>query len=701
MRFADNELFEVFDFHWLHGRPEKALTQPFTVVLTESLATKYFGDDDAMGQSLTLENAAPLRVTGVIRDLPGNTHLRFSGLISVSSLASVYGPQMLEQWNRMTDFHTYFLLRPDASVDSVAEGMADFMTRHIAEDATTFSGMTLMKIGDIHLRSSRDEEWQPPGSLATVYSFGAIALGILLIACVNFMNLSTARASRRAREVAMRKALGATRGKLVGQFLGETMMVAVVAMLVAMALVELLLPAFSTFVGAELAFDYVGDPVLLAVLLGLTLLVGLVAGSYPAFYLSAFEPARVLKGELTRGRGGILFRNLLVVVQFAIAIALLISLAVVYRQTAFARSIDLGFDKDPIVVLTASPREGLGSQWSAFRQQLLEHPGVENVTASHYTPFMFDDNQVSVRPLGGRSFNRIQWMVVDFEFFETYAIDVLAGRSFSPDFAGDAFPLSPDDLGRGSPGLVLNRAAARLLGWSPEQAVGEVAEVGLQENLDIASSVVGVVSDTHFESVRVPVRAMVYVLAPTLRINDNFRLRHASVRLSGRDLAATLSHIDATWRNLMPDQPITRRFLNDDFEALYQRERRQEVLLACFSGLAILIACVGLFGLAAFSAECRTKEIGVRKAMGGSAVSIVILLTNDFGKLVLAANLLAWPAAYFLMRNWLDNFAYRIDLGPLMFLGAAAVALGVAWLTVAGIATRAARANPVHALRYE
>lgn len=696
-RFADNSLFAIFEFEWLAGDPRTALAEPASIVLTETLAKKYFGSGSALGQELTIDDRLRVAVTGVIRDLPANTHLSFDALGSMASLP----PQMLADWNSNTDYHTYFLLREGASVDTVRERLPEFMNARIAPEASALSGMTVTNVRDIHSRSTRDEEWKPPANRTAVVSFMAVALLILGIACINFMNLATARSAKRALEVGVRKSLGALRRQVVVQFLGESIATAVLATLLATVLVELALPAFGTFVGARLELDYFGSRGVAWQLAALALAVGIAAGSYPAFFLSAFEPAKVLKGEVTRGAAGALFRNVLVVAQFAIATALVIGTAIVYQQDRFARSLDLGFDREQVVVINAPPGAGLGGvQWPAMRAQLEQHPQVAGVTASHYTPFTFDDNRFAVRRPGAEAFSRIQFMAVDYDFFETYRIPTLAGRVFSRELANDAMIVSNTFALSGSPGFVLNESAAKMLGWGPAAAVGEPAELGGPAAW-LQGTIVGVVRDTYFESVAVPVRPMIYVLGADPSGALFSFIDSIAVRVAGEDIETTLAHIDATWRALVPERPIVRRFLDEDFERMYRSERRQAQMLTSFSVLAIAIACLGLLGLAWFSTERRTKEIGIRKTMGGTVLDVVRLFTADFSKLVLLANLIAWPVAYFVMQRWLSGFTYRIGMSPLVFVGGALVALAVALLTVGAVAARAAAAKPIQSLRYE
>ena len=696
-RWADNSLFQIFAFDWLAGDPKTALAEPATIVLTETLAKKYFGDSAALGRTMLIDNRTTVTVTGVIRDLRPNTHLSIDALGSMKALPDA----QVSQWNGNTDFHTYFLLRAGADLGAVERRIPDFMNRRIAPDTSARSGMTIMNVRDIHVRSTRDEEWQPSGSLTTIASFTALAALILLIACINFMNLSTARSAKRAREVGVRKSLGAARRQLVAQFLGESVGMAVVATLVATVLVELALPKFSAFLGVDLSLDYLGPRGVALQLAALALLVGVVAGSYPAFYLSSFDPARVLKGEVARGREGAAFRNVLVVAQFAIAIALLIGTAIVYQQDRFARSRDLGFDKNQVVVLAAPPGLGLrGIDWTPFRNEIAQTPGIVGVTASHYTPFTWDDNRIPVRHAGSDAFSRIQFMAVDYDFFATYRIDTLAGRVFSRDFAPHAAfarqqPAMPADV-------VLNESAARMLGWGAPEAVEQSVEIGAPPPAGwLPAHVIGVVPDTYFESVASPVRPMIYFFGADPSSQLYGFVDTISVRVTGDELTATLARIDARWREHVPGRPVVRHFLDDDFDALYRSEQRQAQLLTFFSGLAIAIACLGLLGLAWFSTERRVKEIGIRKTMGGTIWDVVLLFTSEFSRLVLLANLVAWPVAYFVMQRWLAGFAYRIEMGPLAFVGGSAVALAVAFATVGAVAARAAAAKPVLSLRHE
>lgn len=685
---ADNELFEIFDFDWLQGDPRTALIGPRAIVLTESTAQRYFGRTDVVGRTLAVfQPPVTLEVTGVIADLPDNTHLQLDLLTSLSGLSA----EVLTSWGGFC-FHTYALLSDKASAEHVQSRSADFYERRFREGSSRFRGFAVVPIEDIHLRSAREGELRTPGSLRVVYTFGAVALFIVLIACLNFVNLWTARAAQRAKEVGVRKASGASQGQLVGQFLFESLLLTVAAFAIGATLAAALLTPFASFVEREIGFSELGGWAAVGTLVGATLLLGIGAGTYPAFFLSAFKPIRVLRGDVTRGRSGALLRRILVVLQFSISVALIIAALVVIRQERFARQFELGYEKDQIVVLTGSPNQGLGMQWRSLKQQLLELPGVSGATASVVTPGTRSGVGVLAKPAGADGYGVLMpLMLVDYGFFETYGIDVIAGQSFDEARGDREITPQPGTPELPSP-FILSRLAAERLGWTPEQAIGRP--------IDVAGPgvVIGVVEDAYLESVRDALAPVAYLVPAVERFSV---FREASIRMSGANLDATLAAIDEIWRELGPGTPVVRRFLDDDFEAMYRSERRQAQLLTVFAALAVFIACLGLLGLASATTLRRTKEIGIRKTLGASVGDVVRQFVTEFGALVLVANLIAWPIAYIAMRRWLSGFAYRIELGPLVFIASGLMALAVATLTVAAVASRAARAKPVTALRYE
>jgi putative ABC transport system permease protein len=695
---ADAGLFEIFDFKWISGDPSTALAGPYDVVLTTSAARRHFGDADPMGQTLLNGGGngewEALRVTGVIEDVPDNTVLDFSMLQSMRVWNTDPGAeQYLNDW-RNNVFHTYVLLREGADIATIQAASDDFFERRLERGSSASTGFTAIPMSAIHLGPDREGEMQAggeskaAGNATAVYGFGAVALFILLLACINFMNLATARSAQRAKEIGIRKAIGAARRRVVVQFLSESVVLALLALLIGIALVELTLPFFNAFLGRDLALEYVRDPGTVLALLALALTTGIVAGSYPAFYLSAFEPARVLKGDVTRGGAAGVFRKSLVVLQFSISSALLVATVVIHEQLEFARGIDLGFDTDQVVVV--SPNNVAGEEWETLKREWLANPDVVGVTRSDVLPFQPNGRTAEIRTVRAAA-ERMPFVAVDYDFFETYGIDLVAGRTFSADF-GDG--QASEDNSRAP--FVINELAARRLGFTPDQAIGQRVSFGSVQGTrfrvdDASGPIVGVVRDVHYESLHHPIQPTIY------RVGNGA----ASLRITGRNVDSTLAHIDERWKAFRPDLPASRRFLDQTFAALYDTEERQQQLFTAFSLLAMLIACLGLLGLASFATERRTKEIGIRKVMGGTVQDIVRLFAGEFGQLVLLANLLAWPVAYALMRRWLAGFAYRIDLGPALFIVCGGIALGVALLTVGVVAARAAAAKPVASLRYQ
>jgi putative ABC transport system permease protein len=702
-RYADASFFDIFKVEWLAGDAQRALAAPASAVLTKSAAERYFGSEAAVGQTLLVDNQWPITVTGVIADFPDDTHLSGSVFASFDVGLKLNGFDYEGNWSYW-GFHTYARLRPGARIDAIEPRLRDFVARH-KRRGDGVSTMTATPIGAIHLHG-RVAELRPSGSLVSVATFSAVAVCILFIACVNFTNLATARAARRAREVGVRKALGAARWELVAQFLGEAQVYAGIALLLALALVELALPALGAFLEMSLALEYKNDPVAVLGLLALAPLVGLLAGGYPALYLSSFEPARILRGERTAGRAGSALRSTLVVGQFAVSIALLIVTAVIYQQTHFARNLERGFEAEQVIVLTGSPTEGIGPGWPALQDRLRQLPEVTHVIAGSLRPMSAFGGRL-VRAEGGDPAGRqIPTWGVDYGFFETYGIEVLAGRTFDEQRGTDRFDVPPSwpDTPHTTGAYVLNELAARELGWTPEEAIGKWFEVDFSSDFrfSVRGPIVGVVANTYVQSVRQPLPPLVYHTAVgPWGADPRPYLKDASIRVTGKQLEATLAQIDDAWADLVPHLPISRRFLDDSFDALYRAEQREASVFAAFSLLSIAITCLGLFGLAAFTTERRTKEIGIRKVMGGSVWDVLRLLTAEFSKLVVVANLIAWPAAYLLMSRWLAGFAYRIDMSPAVFVGSAVAAFAIAWLTVAAIAARAAGAKPIHALRYE
>lgn len=707
--FAEADVHNIFDIPMLEGEWEGALDGPFRMVLNEALANKYFPDGDAIGQTLIVAGQAPVQITGVMANLDESTHLAGQAFVSFDSLEAMFGDGYLDNWGN-NSYHTYFVVPPNYDIENFKAELPAFLNRHVAENATSFTRFEVLPMPDVHLHSQRDNEIEANGNITTVYTFSAIAVVILLIACFNFMNLSTARSASRAREVGLRKTLGADRSQVMLQFLGESVVLSLVAVLIAIVLVSTLLSSFNSLLGLELSFDPGQDPLLLLAIVSVGIFVGLIAGSYPAFYLSAFPASGILRGELTRGAGGAGFRRVLVITQFSISIALVVASAIALSQLRFALSMDPGFTREQVVIVRGNTLEGLGSNYQTMKQELLRHPEIQSVTAANLMPGDQNTNSGGVRYEGfepqpdGGNFMGMPYLNVDYDFFETFEIDLISGRSFSRERGTDLLIEPSEETPQTSAAFVLNEIAAAQIGFSPEEALDHWFEVGRGEQgeLTVRGPIIGVASNIYFSSIRDAVIPVYYRLMEHDNPNSPFpNFQQLAVRVTGSNLAETLDYIETTWSQFLPDTPYRQEFLDQKFEALYQSERRQGELFTAFSAMAIFIASLGLFGLASYMTEQRTKEIGIRKVLGSSVLEIVTLLTREFSKLVLLANLIAWPVAWYFMSGWLEGFAYRISMGVGVFFFAGLLAWLIAALTVGGLAAVTANTNPTLSLRHE
>ncbi len=692
--FADSTVFDVFTFPLLRGDPAAALARPFSLVLTESAARKYFGEADPMGQTLRLREPSDrdlfdYTVTGVMADLPAASHVQFDVLAS-------YVTQRGSRSQSWLGFglHTYILLGEEADAAAFEAKLPGLMETHLAPQVQENFGITyeafraagnnyrlfLQPLPAIFLHSNLEDEIGPTGDVTLVYLFAAVALFILLLACINFINLATANALTRAREVGVRKALGSQRSQLVAQFLMEAVLLSGLALGLAVALVQLLAPAFEALAGQPLSLTKGDAGVLAPLLLGAALLIGLAAGAYPAFFLSRFRPAKVLKGALQGGGHRSLLRDGLVVFQFTVSIALLAGTLVVARQMDFILNKDLGFETEQVVVLEGA--EVMGPQAEAFREALRALPGVVRVTNAEKVPGRtFNGSRFRMEGAPDDATVVLEYTYASFDFIETLGLRLKEGRSLSRARPGDSLA------------VLLNEAAVTRLGL--EDPVGQ----RLVWSGESVYTIVGVVEDFHIASLHRQI-GPVALLGPDPR-NTNRPNLLVVARLRADDLPGTLARLESLWEGFAPQQPFTYSFLDQDFAALYRSEQATGCLFGAFAALAVLIACCGLFGLAAFTAERRTKEIGVRKVFGATAAQIVALLSKDFLKLVVISFVLAVPAAYFVMRSWLDDFAYRTEIGAGVFLVAGVAALGIAFLTISYRAVKTARMNPTETLRYE
>ena len=677
--YAEPAFFDVFTFPLLHGDTRTALTEPYSLVLTERAAQKHFGRADVVGQALTVDDSLTFTVTGVMADVPEHSHLQFDFLASFSTHTE---RRSGGSWD-WTNFWwpTYVLLREDADAEAFEAKIAGLVTQRFGDEMADVGyeiRLVLEPLARIYLHSGREGALGPTGDVRYVYVFAAIALFILLIACINFVNLATARSVERAKEVGVRKVVGSSQGGLVRQFLSEAVLLTSVALVLAVVIVVLALPLLNSISGKDLTLAVLAEP---PVILGgvlLALIVGVLAGLYPAATFARFRPAEVLKGGFGTGRRGVRLRQGLVVVQFALSILLIVGTLVVYRQLDFMQAQRLGFDKEQVLVLNLPSREA-AENVETVKGAFTEQAGIGQATAASNMPGS-PQGIWTMHPEGfpeGES-RAMDVIFTDFNYVETMGLEVVAGRDLSTAFGTD------------SAATLINETGLERIGWMSEEALGKTIAFGNGQEL----TVVGVVRDYHHTAPKNPVEPI--LLTPVWPYYQNVALR-----LQTSDVRGALAQAEGTWRQLFPDYAFDYFFLDARYNEQYRAERRLGTLFGLFAGLAILIACLGLFGLAAYVTAQRTKEIGVRKVLGASVTSIVALLSKDFLGLVAVAFVIAVPVAWWAMRRWLEGFASRVDLGLGVFLLAGALALVIALATVSYHALRAATADPVKSLRYE
>jgi putative ABC transport system permease protein len=690
---ADSTFFEVFSVPLLAGDPHTALVAPHTIVLSEKMAQKYFDKQEAVGKTLLIGDSILYNVTGVMKDIPEASHFHFD---LIASLAESDDAKRTDQWLSQ-NYNVYVLLRKGADWKPFEQKMSDgFLQHYIAPlvmsalhlsmddyfKAGNKYSFSLTPLMDIHLHSNKASEIEPNGNIQYVYIFSAIAVFILLIACVNFMNLSTARSANRAKEVGIRKVLGSMRSGLVTQFLLESVLISFIGMLLAVGLAWLLLPLFNNLAAKQMSLDLIGRPLLLPSLIGLMLVVGLLAGSYPALFLSGFQPIEVLKGKLSRGFKGGWLRNGLVVVQFAISIVLIFGTVVIYRQLAYIQNRQVGFNRDE--VLCVQNTGVLGEGIKAYKDELSRLPGVSGITVTGFTPtggwqsnntfFLTPDFDIK------KGVNMEVWPV-DENYIPVMQMQLEAGRNFSREFGTD------------SAGVIVNEAMVRQVGLLHPIGAKIYTLDDIMTKRMLTYQIIGVVKDFNYNSLRQVVTPLAFFLKA-----DYGRI---SMRVNTQNIPKLVSEVEAGWHRFAPSQPFDYTFMDDQFNKIYRSERRMGGISLSFSLLAILIACMGLFGLAAYAAEQRTREIGIRKVLGASVKGIIGLLSRDFLLLVLLSAVIAVPLAWWGMHHWLEDFAYRIDIGWEIALVAVAAAAGIAMLTVSVQALKAALVNPVRSLRTE
>ena len=708
--WVDADFLNVLGFSLLRGDAGTALASPDSIVLTQTLARKYFGSIDCIGQTLDINQMHPIRVTGIIDDPPSNSSVKFvalaSGKTSYGKLAVLdAAPQVMTSLNITVS--TYLRLRSGVSPQALTPRLHRFGLAHYPsgdDDEALFASLYLNSMADIRLYPFDPDTNEPNPRIQTLYAVTATGFLILLLAGINFVNLVTARATRRAIEVGVRKALGATRRQLILQFISESMGYSLVAMVLGAGLAGLFLPLLNAFLDRRISFDVVHNPQLLVLPMVTAALLGILAGVYPGLILSGFRPARVLKTSGGSLMGGGRLRTALVVFQFTVTIALLIGTGVIYRQVTFATTKALRFEKDLILTvdLTGMPQQstpdGLDRREigpvEALRTQMAGVPGVQAIAATFVVPlltqsFTLEFARLDRIDMPATAFNILP---IDFGYFGLYHVPLLAGRDFSRNFSEDK--ISADNKSRLA-SAIINQTAMRALGFTdPSAVLGQEIQSSDPGFPERRHRVIGVVPDFPLGSIRNPVPPSIFIIDPEM-------FNVLNMKLSGADLGETLRRLDAVWLEFVPERPMNRIFLDDRIAGLYLDVTREAMMFATFAAFAVIIGCLGLIGLSAYTAERRTKEIGIRKALGASTLNIVWLLTKEFTRPILLANLLGWPIAWYFMRDWLNGFAYRIDLGVEPFLAAGLGSLGIAIVTTSFHAVQVARSRPVTALRYE
>ncbi|MGD8536764.1 MAG: ABC transporter permease [Candidatus Aminicenantes bacterium] len=678
--YADQELFDVLTFQFIQGNQQGALIRPNTLVVSQRMAIKYFGSANPLGDTLEI-NQEEFEITGVVKDCQENTHLKYDLIASLETL---------KDWEEMSNwystmFYTYLKLRPDVNMQEFSKQVSPLADKYIGEQLESWGSTYhyfLQPVASIHLQSHLRYETEPPGNPVYITIFSFVGLFILIIACLNFMNLSTARAANRAKEVGLRKVVGAQKFQLIGQFLGESLLVAFLSLGLAMVIARFAIPLLNDLTGISLSFDALLMPGVLFSLIGGAVLVGMAAGLYPAFVLSAFRPAVTLKGVQRADSRGLALRTVLVVVQFAISVLLIIGTLTMYKQFNFMKNQYLGFEKEQKLILPLRGGIDIQENFASVKDMFSKHSSITGVTVSSTVPGRSVSNfAVSLVGEDDTKNQSMFHMYFDDDFIPNYGIEIVAGRAFQKE-------MKTDFMGA----FLINEAAVKAFGWSrPEEALGKRVRTGHGGRVN---PIIGVTKNFHYRGLQSEVEPLVMEFLPWI-------FRYITLSIDITDLNETLAFVKSQWKTLWPGYPFEQFFLDTDFDRQYRADEQIGNVFGIFTFLGLFIACLGLLGLASFTAESRIKEIGIRKVLGASVGGIVLMLSKQFTKWVLLANCIAWPVAYYFMDRWLKNFAFRIDIGIWTFVLSGVLVLLVALLTVSYQSIKAALANPVDSLRYE
>lgn len=668
--YADSALFDIFTYRVIRGDARRALLEPNKIVLTETVAARYFGDGDPVGRTLTSGNSA-YEVTGVIEDVPSNSHFRFGALASRTNL-----PEQIGSWGNFGVF-TYLLFPEGLDVKAFEEKMQGMYAAYmepIFGPVNVKVEYLLEPIREIHLYSTKEGEPEPTGSITYVYIFAIVAIFLVLIAAMNYMNLSTARSSGRAREVGLRKVVGSRRGPLVLQFLSESVIFTVLSLAISIILLMALLPKLNLLAGKSFDSNVIFSPVVLLGMLGVVLLVGFIGGSYPAFFLSRFSPVTVLKGELTHGTAGSLFRKILVVIQFAVSVIMIVCTLVVFRQLNYLKNMDQGFDQKNVLSLDLNGP--MAMKYPVLKQALLENPNVLYVSSTSTRlgegsgKLLFD-----VETDQGMVQRGINFAIADHDFVEALGIKMVQGRDFQKDMPSDTLT-----------GVIVNETFVRRMGW--DEPIGKKVEAGDENTL--RARVVGVMKDYHQTGMYNEIESLLLAY----RTLNNI----VYIKVSDENVEQALSHIESSWKEVFPDQPYSYTFLSERFNRQFESDEKRGLIFTLFTVLAILIACLGLFGLASYTVEQRTREIGIRKVFGANEGTILKLVTRDFIILSLISIVIAFPVAWYFMSKWLENYVYKSSMGPVVFILAGVLTLVITFATISYKAYQASVSNPAEAI---
>ena len=665
---ATHDFFNIFSFPLIKGDQENVLKEPNTVVIIQSIAEKYFGNENPLNKTINIAGD-DFRIDGVIADIPKNAHFHFKFLITMAGY----------QLNNWQNFYmsTYILLKDQSNAEALEAKLPDLITKYIYQDSNHGLKFILQPITSIHLHSNLRFELEPTSDIKNVIMFSSAAILLILIACINFMNLTTAKSIIRVKEIGIRKTIGSTRKELIRQFLGESMFMSFSALVIAIMFVFLLLPGFNNIMGTQIGFDSINLAVAIMGLIGLTVFVGILAGAYPAFYLSSFRPVKVLRGQTVKGKTSSKFRNGMVAFQFIISITLIIGTITISQQLNFVKNTNLGFDKNQVVVMKNIEPDAVKSE--TFKNKLLQNPNITAVSCSANLPGKGVGSNYLYTEEGDTL--HLNMFFADYDFQKTLQLEMADGRFFSHKFGTD------------TAGIILNEHAVKA--HNIQNPLGK--RITFHYGRPIPVKVIGIVKDFHYRSLHSKMSSLGIVFG----IDKGWGTNFISARLNTKDIRGTIQYIKESWNKVNPSLPFDYSFLDDEYASLYANEQRMSQIAIIFCFLAIVVSCLGLFGLASFMAERRTKEIGIRKVLGSSISSVVMLLSKEFIKWILVANIIAWPLAYFIMNKWLKNFAYHTDLSISIFMLSGFIVLAIALLTVSYQSIKAATANPIKALKYE